>query len=137
MRRSKRKYEGIKRGRVNIVPLVDVSLSLLIMFVVSLPFVFETGIFVNAPGVVATKGKPSSDVKVNIYLKSDGSILLNDEPVDRKELEKLLPELLRRSADRKVIVSADTSVDYERVIEVLDLSKEKGAAELVILRRKG
>ncbi len=133
--KKKRRYEGIRRLRVNLVPLVDVSLSLLIMFVVALPFVLETGIFVNAPGLSAAK-KASTDVKVNIYLKADGTIELNNEVVGMNKLREFLPELLKRSVDKKVIVSADTSVEYEKVIEILDLSKEMGARELVILRRK-
>ena len=114
--------------------LVDIALALVIGFIVSIPLFFESGIFVNAPGVA--KGAPGevSDIKVNIHLLDDGGILLNEESVTYEQLEKLLPELLARSLERKVIISTDPNVRYKRVIKILDLAKQKGAAELALLR---
>ncbi len=116
--------------------LVDIALALVIGFIVSIPLFFESGIFVNAPGVA--KGAPGevSDIKVNIHLLDDGGILLNEEQVTYEQLEKLLPELLARSLERKVIISTDPNVKYKRVIKILDLAKQKGAAELALLRSR-
>jgi len=116
--------------------LVDIALALVIGFIVSIPLFFESGIFVNTPGVAKGEASEVSDIKVNIHLLDDGGILLNEEGVIYEELVKLLPELLARSLGKKVIVSTDPNVKYERVIQILDLAKQQGAGELALLRSR-
>jgi biopolymer transport protein ExbD len=116
--------------------LVDIALTLVIGFIVAIPLFFESGIFVNAPGVAKAEASEVSEIKVNIHLRDDGSILLNEETVTYEQLTELLPELLARSLGRKVIVSTDAEVRYERVIQILDLAKQHGAGELALLREK-
>lgn len=117
--------------------LVDVALSLVIAFMVSMPLFFETGIFVSAPGTTrATENEPVSDIKVNIFLTNDGKILLNEAQVSYDNLSELLPRLLQRSVERRVIVATEDQVKYGRVMKVLDLAKQSGAADLALLRTR-
>jgi biopolymer transport protein ExbD len=136
MRRHRRlRYESEPQGLI-LNSLVDIALSLVIGFIVTIPLFFESGIFVNTPGVAKAGASDVSDIKVNIHLLDDGSILLNEEIVSYERLAELLPELLARSVARKVIVSTDANVRYEQVITVLDLAKQKGAGQLALLRSK-
>jgi biopolymer transport protein ExbD len=135
MRRHHRKFETPNQGLI-LNSLVDIALSLVIGFIVSIPFFFESGIFVNAPGVAKAQAQEVSDIKVNIHLLDDGGILLNEENVTYEMLQALLPELLARSLGRRVIVSTDPQVRYERVIQILDLAKQHGAGELALLRSR-
>ncbi|MGB3340189.1 MAG: biopolymer transporter ExbD [bacterium] len=136
MRRHKRlRFESEPQGLI-LNSLVDIALSLVIGFIVTIPLFFESGIFVNTPGVAKAGASDVSDIKVNIHLLDDGSILLNEEIVSYERLTELLPELLARSVARKVIVSTDANVRYEQVITVLDLAKQKGAGQLALLRSK-
>jgi biopolymer transport protein ExbD len=136
MRRHKRlKFEHEPQGLI-LNSLVDIALSLVIGFIVTIPLFFESGIFVNTPGVAKAGANDVSDIKVNIHLLDDGSILLNEEIVSYERLAELLPELLARSVARKVIVSTDANVRYEQVIAILDLAKQKGAGQLALLRSK-
>ncbi|MGQ9533741.1 MAG: ExbD/TolR family protein [bacterium] len=134
MKRRKRLNFGAEPQGLILNSLVDIALSLVIGFIVAMPLFFESGIFVNAPGVASGAAAEVSDIKVNIHLLHDGGILLNEEPVSYEKLEELLSQLLARSLEKKVIVSADTEVTYERVIQILDLAKQKGAGELALLR---
>ncbi|MGQ9465279.1 MAG: ExbD/TolR family protein [bacterium] len=134
MKRRKRLNFGAEPQGLILNSLVDIALSLVIGFIVAIPLFFESGIFVNAPGVASGAATEVSDIKVNIHLLHDGGILLNEEPVSYEKLEELLSQLLARSLEKKVIVSADTEVTYERVIQILDLAKQKGAGELALLR---
>ncbi|MGB9721170.1 MAG: ExbD/TolR family protein [bacterium] len=134
MRKRKRMHFGTESQGLILNSLVDIALSLVIGFIVAIPLFFESGIFVNAPGVASGAATEVSDIKVNIHLLNDGGILLNEEPVTYEKLEELLPELLARSLEKRVIVSTDTEVTYERVIQILDLAKQKGAGELALLR---
>jgi biopolymer transport protein ExbD len=136
MRRRKRlRFENEPESLI-MNSLVDIALSLVIGFIVTIPLFFESGIFVNAPGVAKAGAAEVSDIKVNIHLLDDGAILLNEEIVTYEELIELLPELLARSVARKVIISTDPNVRYEQVITVLDLAKQKGAGQLALLRSR-
>ncbi|MEO0067595.1 MAG: biopolymer transporter ExbD [candidate division WOR-3 bacterium] len=117
--------------------LVDIALSLVIAFMVSMPLFFETGIFVSAPGAIkAGVNEPGSDIKANVYLTNDGRILLNEAQVSFENLAELLPRLLQRSIERRVVVAAEDLVKYERVMMVLDIAKQAGAADVALLRTR-
>ncbi len=133
-KRVRRRHES---PQLNLTSLVDIALSLVIGFIVSVPLFFETGIFVSAPGVArACGGEEGSDIKANVYLRDDGIILLNEAPVDYQDLAELLPRLLDRSVERKVVVASGELVTYDRVVRVLDIAKQSGAADLALLRKR-
>ena len=135
MRRRTRRT--VTRSELNLTSLVDVALALVIGFIVSIPLFFETGIFVSAPGVAqAGTAEEGSDVKANIYIDNDGRVFLNEAIVSYDNLADLLPRLLERSLERKVVVSSGDVVKYDVVIRVLDIAKQSGAADLALLRRR-
>lgn len=123
------------KGQAQITSLVDIALSLVIFFIVTLPALLESGIFVKAPGVAQVGGNdPGDEFKVAIYIKNNGVYLLNDEPVEKEKIGPLIELLLQRSLDKMVIVRADGAVSHGDVVEMLDLAKEKKAAKLALLR---
>ncbi len=133
------KKKNKKKAGVNLAPMVDISLSLVIMFVLSIPFLIESGIFVQRAGVAGhskhTAITQKSHVKVIIYIKKDGTITLNKEPVSEDSLKLLLPSLLKRSFKKQVIISSDSTVIYDKFIHFIDLSKQLGASDVLILKR--
>lgn len=118
--------------------LVDIALSLVIGFMVSMPIFFENGIFVSAPGVAQAGGAvpAGSDIKANVFLANDGRIMLNEASVTMDSLRLLLPRLLDRSVERRVVISNEEQVLYDAVIQVMDLAKQVGAADVAWLRTK-
>jgi biopolymer transport protein ExbD len=118
--------------------LVDIALSLVIGFMVSMPIFFENGIFVSAPGVAQAGGSvpAGSDIKANVFLSNDGRILLNEVPVSEDSLRVLLPRLLDRSVARRVVISNEEQVLYDDVIRIMDMAKQVGASDVAWLRTK-
>jgi biopolymer transport protein ExbD len=118
--------------------LVDIALSLVIGFMVSMPIFFENGIFVSAPGVAQTGGAvpAGSDIKANIFLSNDGRIMLNEVQVPEDSLRVLLPRLLDRSVARRVVISNEELVLYDDVIRVMDMAKQVGANDVAWLRTR-
>lgn len=127
------------RLRVNLAPLVDISLSLVIMFIVSVPFLIESGIFVSRGVTGKTqevlRTKPEEKVTVNLYLRKDGTVLLNNEPVSIDDLPDLIQALMKRSATKTAVVSADSEAVYRDVIHLIDIAKLNGALDVAILKR--
>lgn len=129
--------ESYRNSGLILNSLVDIALSLVIAFIVSMPIFFESGIFVSAPGAVRAAAKePGSDIKANIFITNDGRIILNEAQVSFENLSELLPRLLQRSVERRVIVAAEEQVKYDRVMKILDLAKQCGAADIALLRTR-
>ncbi len=129
------------RLRVNLAPLVDISLSLVIMFILSIPFILESGIFVSRGAAASSRTRvvrqiSKEKVTVNLYLRADGTLLLNGQPTDWEALPELIPELLKRSKTKTAVVSADSTVVYKDVIRLIDLAKLSGALDVTILKRR-
>jgi len=136
----KREFSKPRGPSVNLGPFSDVTTSLVIMFMLTIPFLIESGIYISrslpAKLNLPTPQQPQkSDIKVNIHLKSDGTILLNEEPVDPNLLPDLIPKLLARSIKKQALLSADEEVIYEQVILMIDLLKQKGASDVLLMKR--
>ncbi len=133
MARKRIKHEVRREGLI-LTSIVDIALSLVIGFIVAIPFFFESGIFVSQPSVVKAEAGQESDVKVNIFLTNDGKFILNERTMTKQELTNLLPKLLARSVSKQVIVGSDELVRYDDVVQILDLAKQAGAANLSLVR---
>jgi len=139
MRKKKRKLKE-ENFELDLTPAISIALILVLIFITGAAQIFQTWLTVSAPKVrkVAGKKKQSSttEFKVNIHLTSEGQILLNETPVSFEKLDSLLPYLLVRSASGLVLVSADSEVEHGKVVEVIDLAKQKGAREVALLKRR-
>jgi biopolymer transport protein ExbD len=122
---------------INVTPLVDICLVLVIIFLIFAPAIYLSGITVTRAKAEKSESQAApTEVKVNIYLPADGRIILNEEEVDMEKLTTLVQELLLRSPTKTVTVSADPEVIHDRVVSILDLARQNGAANLCVLKRR-
>ena len=123
-------------SEINITPLTDIFLVLLIIFMVTTTAIAESGtqnagLKVNLPkGGVAAAGPISHDVAVAIL--EDGRTVVKGEVVDEQRLEAIFEEAARRSPDTLVLVQADRGVIHGRVVAVMDLARRHGLDRLAI-----
>lgn len=112
-------------SEINVTPLVDVMLVLLIIFMVTAPLM-QQGIDVNLP---KAKGKdlPQSE-RITIIIKRDGKIYMNDNPVTIAEMKRKLEVISKLNPD--VFLKADKDVSYGLVVEVMGEVKESGIERL-------
>ena len=125
-------------GKIPITPMINVALLLVLFFMMTAPAIFMSGISVKNPTLV--KGGDSSDdteLKVNVYIDEKNRIHLNERLIEREEFPDMVAELLGRSVSRIVVVSAYPAIPIQEVVTILDISKQKGALKLVLLRRRG
>lgn len=122
---------------INLTPLVDVSLTLVIIFMVSSPFLMQSEIKVSTPALKkASQPAAASDLKAEIYLKPNGSLFLNGDSVAVESLSDSLQVLLAASESKQVVISADEAVIYDDVIGVMDRARQSGAQKLSIVKRR-
>jgi biopolymer transport protein ExbD len=120
---------------INVTPLVDVCLVLVIIFMVTANFVMQAGINVSHSSSGAAQGKTSSEENVNVILTKDGKIIINGKQIKREEMPAELNMRIARSKDKLVTIVPDNENIVADVVDVLDLSKQNGAEKLSIMKK--
>ena len=115
---------------INVTPLVDITLVLLIIFMVTATFVTEQGLQVNLPKVQARETAPTP--ALTITLGKDGGLRLMKLDVDVAGLRANLAREVQINPNIKVLVRAHKDLPYERVAEVLDAVKLAGVQKAAL-----
>jgi biopolymer transport protein ExbD len=119
---------------INVTPLVDVCLVLVIIFMAIAPLAMTAGISVLHSSTKVAEGKSSIEDNVQVKLSADGRISVNGSFVDGGVLAQKISEALLRSKDKMVTLTADEGNHVGQVVEVLDTAKQCGAAKVAILK---
>lgn len=117
-------------SEINVVPLVDIILVVLIIFMVTAPMFLKPSINVNLPK--AASGDSTSPSKLNISLTSDGKINLNGNFVNEDSVQKKAQEEVAKNPDVQAVISADKDVAHGKVVALLDIVKTAGVKKFAI-----
>jgi len=104
---------------INVTPMLDLAYVLLIIFII-LTTATVQGIKVNVPKASAQPSLAQNKTKA-ITITADGTIYLDTFPVTMPQLESLLRTYKAQTPDLPVIIKADATIQYQKVIDVLDL----------------
>lgn len=110
---------------INVTPLVDVCLVLLIIFMVVTPML-QKGVPVNLPVTEAPEKTPDTEKQLQISVKADGSVYLGANVVRKDQVQTALEEIHGRTPDREIAVKGDKLVKYGDVLDVLKACREVG-----------
>ena len=127
---------GAVKSEINITPLVDVVLVLLILFMVATP-ILQMGLDVEVPPKVEITGPPpkSEQNQLVVTVKRDG-IYLNTQKLDSPKAlrDALAPQMVSRPpADRVVFINAEDTVAFDSAVQAMDAAHEAGAAKVGFL----
>jgi biopolymer transport protein ExbD len=118
-------------AEINITPLTDVALTLLIIFMITTPLILQSSIKVNLPE--AASGRPlASTRQINIAVSEDNSVYLDDKLVTRKELISKVKILHRDNPELEVLLFSDKTVRFKNIVSILDDLNEIGIKNLNI-----
>jgi biopolymer transport protein TolR len=110
---------------INVTPLVDVCLVLLIIFMVVTPML-QKGVPVNLPVTEDPEKTPDTDKQLQISVKSDGTVYLGSLPVLKEQMQSELQKIHDRTPDREIAVKGDKLVKYGAVLDALKACREVG-----------
>ena len=116
-------------AEINITPLTDIFLVLLIIFMITSSAMIESGGKVNLPKAVATQSESRG---TTVTLTPKHEIFVNQKQVAEAALEKTLQEALSSSADKTVILRGDKDVLLGDTVKVMSIIKRAGASEIAI-----
>lgn len=125
-----------RKATINIISLVDVVFLLLIFFTVSATFMDQPALKIDLPESGAEPPKDSEPEPMTVYLTSRGELYFGDQPVRLEDLGELIGEQIREGASRHLSLKADKEVTHGRVIEVMDLARQKGVQMVTVATQK-
>ena len=124
-----------KRGRspimseINITPLTDIFLVLLIIFMVSSAAMVESGAKIALPQVDETSNQPR---EITVTVTPNDEIFVNSQPVSYDDLEQTLRSLVSAKPDLPVVLEGDKEVLFGNAVKILSLAQKAGAASVAI-----
>jgi biopolymer transport protein TolR len=114
-------------AEINIIPLVDVTLVLLLIFMLTAPLMYR-GIDVNLP---KTAGKPTAvEERMVLTLTKEHTVYLNDKVIPMATLEQHLQNIFRNRQDKTLYLRADQVLQYGFVVETMDRVRRSGIEKL-------
>lgn len=119
-------------AEINLIPLIDISLTLVIILMVTTIFIRNPGVKLQLPQTVTREGAPEKPKDMTVILAADGGLYLNGQKQTLPQLRSSLTGAARRDPASRVLVKGDRSIAYQRVIDVIDAVKQSGLTRLVL-----
>jgi biopolymer transport protein ExbD len=123
-------------AEINVVPLVDVMLVLLIIFMVTAPMI-QRGIDVKLPVAQRANAVEGERVFVTVpaTFRSDGGVYLGDEKVRLELLQERVRQKMETSTDKRVYLRGDGTVQYQELMTIIDYLKNAGVTDVGLVAR--
>jgi biopolymer transport protein TolR len=130
--------KGGVKADINVTPLVDVMLVLLIIMMLVAPML-QQGVSVKLPQAANTVDKPETQEQTVLAVSKDGSFFLNAKPVVEQDLATRLNELLENKKEKIVLIKADEEAAYSAVMAAMDQLRNAGIEDIGLIteRKKG
>jgi biopolymer transport protein TolR len=121
--------KGGVKSDINVTPLVDVMLVLLIIMMLVTPLL-QQGVSVKLPVARNTTEKPQTSDQTIIAIARDKTLYLNAKPVSKDDLTAKVTEAIESKKEKVVLIRADEEVEYSAVMEAMDKLRQAGIEDI-------
>jgi len=122
---------GVKSD-INVTPLVDVMLVLLIIMMIVAPLL-QQGVAVTLPVATNTSEKPETQEQTVVAITADKRYFVNAVQVQQADMGKRINDLLEKAKEKVVIIKADEDVEYGAVMEAMDTLRAAGIEDMGLI----
>jgi biopolymer transport protein ExbD len=130
--RGRRRHSAAPMAEINIIPLVDVVLVLLIIFMATTAFVKDAGINMKLPAAQTSDNAPEVNTDINIALTREGGIYLDGQPSTDAAVQAAMLARAKRDPQTRVIVKGDEHIEYRRVMRVIDMARQANLPKIAL-----
>jgi len=120
---------------MNMVPFIDVMLVLLIISMVTTPFL-EQGVNVDLPVAGGKTLQTGQEATIVIYYSKDGNLRIGDTPVSRSDLIRTLKQKFEGRKDKGVVLHGDKGVSYGSIVEIMAMLQGAGIEQLGLVTQQ-
>ncbi len=124
--------KGGVKSDINVTPLVDVMLVLLIIMMLVAPLL-QKGVDVRLPTAANTTDKPETQGQTVVAIGADKRLFVNSVQVRDSELTQRVQELLDKQVEKIVLIKADTDAPYGTVMEAMDMLRQAGIEDMGLI----
>ena len=119
-------------AEMNLIPLIDIALTLVIILMVTSVFVKNPGVSLRFPETAPREGAPESNEDVIVTLTANGDLYLDGQKTDAARLQARLRATASANKEARVLVKGDRDVAYARVMDVMDMARQAGLTRIVL-----
>ena len=121
--------KGGVKSDINVTPLVDVMLVLLIIMMLVAPLI-QQGVQIHLPVASNTVDKPETQEQTVITISKDKAMYLNAKPISIDDLRSRVTEVLESKKEKVVLIKADGDVEYSAVMAAMDQLRQAGIEDI-------
>lgn len=127
--------EDVAITDINVTPLVDISLVLVIIFMVTAPMVIQSGIVVTSSKVTASHGKSTRSESVQVRL-TEKSIYIDNDKIAEDKFVQIIKAKIAQNKKKLVVITSDRDVKHGKLVWVLDTAKMAGAKTISLMKEE-
>src|SRR6266576_860765 len=120
------RLEDEPMAEMNLIPMIDVALTLLIILMVTTVFIKHPGVSLKLPETVTREGAPETNKDLTIVVASDNFLYVNGEKQEDAVVQAHLVAEAKKDKDARVLVKGDRNVTYARIMDVMDMARQAG-----------
>lgn len=118
---------------MNFIPLIDIALTLVIILMVTTAFIRPPGVSLKLPETATREGAPETPKDLTIAVARDGRLYMDGRPAEASACQSRLMEVAARDKQARVLVRGDKHVEYQRVMDVMDMARQAGLTRISLL----
>jgi len=119
-------------AEINIIPLVDVMLVLLIIFMVTTAFTKDTGLKLNLPPAKTTEAGAQASTDLVVALGQNNAMTLDGQSASEAQIAAAMRERVQKNPRTHVVIKGDGRVAYARIVRVMDLARQAGMRSVAL-----
>lgn len=117
---------------MNLIPMIDIALTLLIIMMVTTAFVRHPGVSLKLPQTVTREGAPETNRDLSIVVAADGWLYIDGQKAQESVVQTRLQALAVKDREARVMVKGDREVPYARIMAVMDMVRQAGLVRVVL-----
>ena len=119
-------------AQMNMIPLIDIALTMLIIMMVTTVFIRKPGVNLTLPETATREGAPETVKDLTVYINADNKMYVDAKVQSSDQVQALLMTTARKNKDARVLVKADRAVMYAQVMEVMDMARQAGLTHITL-----